>query len=361
MKVKNFFMLAAILLTSVCAMAQSGNNEPLKGDVNGDGIVDAADITAVIKIMRDGGGTVEPTTKYWYVGTEKPTSLSQATVVDEYESSYTFTNSTTERCYVYVLTPSDKTVIMLDAAIGQIAKVVIDVDTTTIPGYKISSTQGRIARGSSVLINVLDDGWKHFYIGTTQPTADNYETLSPAYNSLSDMNGAIAQVPENGKVYVMFPMIDSPDQSQMKRAFTDSEGNIVPCIERTGYFTTVPFHYIWELTFEPGTTLTFKEPVLYYFYIGTTKPTSLSEAWTIASYPAEETFTNPSTTEKCYVYVLTNANKTVNIYDPADPSDALLKAEDTTTINGYKITYLSADGTTPFKIAKGGSVIIKIS
>ena len=103
------------------------------------------------------------------------------------------------------------------------------------------------------------------------------------------------------------------------------------------------------------------EAPTYYWYVGTTKPTSLSDASTVTSYPAEQTFTNPSTTEKCYIYVLTNSNKTVNMYDPADPADALLKAEDTSTISGYKITYLSADGSTPFKIAKGGSVIIRIS
>lgn len=100
---------------------------------------------------------------------------------------------------------------------------------------------------------------------------------------------------------------------------------------------------------------------VYYWYVGTTKPTSLSQAQTVTSYPAEQTFTNPSITEKCYVYTLTNSNKTVNFYDPADPTDALLKAEDTTTINGYKITYISADGSTPFKIAKGGNIIIRIS
>jgi len=99
----------------------------------------------------------------------------------------------------------------------------------------------------------------------------------------------------------------------------------------------------------------------YYWYVGTTKPTSLNQCEVISEYPAEQTFTNPSETTKCYVYTLTNSDKTVNFYDPADPTDALLKAEDTTTINGYKITYISADGSTPFKIAKGGSIIIRIS
>ena len=103
------------------------------------------------------------------------------------------------------------------------------------------------------------------------------------------------------------------------------------------------------------------EQTTYYFSVGTTKPTSLSQASVVTSYPAEQTFTNPSTTETCYVFVLTNSNKTVNMYDPADPTDALLKAEDTSTISGYKITYISADGSTPFKMAKGGSVIIRIS
>lgn len=100
--------------------------------------------------------------------------------------------------------------------------------------------------------------------------------------------------------------------------------------------------------------------VTYYWYVGTTKPTSLDQCEVISEYPAEQIFTNPSETTKCYVFTLTNSDKTVNFYDPADPNDALVKQEDTTTINGYKITYIS-DGTNPFKIAKGGSIIIRIS
>ncbi|MBR6031710.1 MAG: hypothetical protein IKP36_07100 [Bacteroidaceae bacterium] len=46
-------LLAAVLLGSLGAFAQSGNNEPMRGDVNGDGIIDVADIVSVIKIMRE--------------------------------------------------------------------------------------------------------------------------------------------------------------------------------------------------------------------------------------------------------------------------------------------------------------------
>ena len=63
---KLFLLLAAVLLSSVSAFAQSGNNEPLKGDVNGDEVVDVADIVAIIDIIKNNG---EPqVTYYWYVG-----------------------------------------------------------------------------------------------------------------------------------------------------------------------------------------------------------------------------------------------------------------------------------------------------
>ena len=70
---KLFMLLAAVLLGSVSAFAQSGNNEPLKGDVNGDGVVDVADIAAVIAIIKD--NAAPQTTYYSYVGTDKSEKL----------------------------------------------------------------------------------------------------------------------------------------------------------------------------------------------------------------------------------------------------------------------------------------------
>ena len=63
---KLFMLLAAVLLSSASAMAQSGNNEPLKGDVNGDGVVNVADIAAVIAIIKN--NAAPQSTYYWYVG-----------------------------------------------------------------------------------------------------------------------------------------------------------------------------------------------------------------------------------------------------------------------------------------------------
>lgn len=63
---------AAMLLVSVGAFAQSGNNEPLKGDVNEDGTVDVADIAAIIAIIKN---NATQTTYYWYVGQTNPATM----------------------------------------------------------------------------------------------------------------------------------------------------------------------------------------------------------------------------------------------------------------------------------------------
>ena len=82
MKTKFFMLLAAVLL-SASAFAQSGNNGTLKGDVNGDGVVDVADINAIIQIMKDGGGTGEETKYYWYAGQTQPQNMSSNPTVDD--------------------------------------------------------------------------------------------------------------------------------------------------------------------------------------------------------------------------------------------------------------------------------------
>lgn len=83
MKQKILMLLAAVLLSSVNAFAQSGDSESLKGDVNGDGIVDVADIAAIIDIMANGGGTVEETAYYYYAGWTLPTVDNVETIITE--------------------------------------------------------------------------------------------------------------------------------------------------------------------------------------------------------------------------------------------------------------------------------------
>ena len=83
MKTKLFFVLASLMmLMSTSAMAQS---ETIKGDVNGDGVVDVADIAAVIKIMTENGDIKKK--YYWYVGQENPASMTSISpIVDDTSS-----------------------------------------------------------------------------------------------------------------------------------------------------------------------------------------------------------------------------------------------------------------------------------
>ena len=169
MKTKITILLTALLmLVGISVNAQVKNQTPkraetttpIKGDVNEDGVVDVADINAIIEIMKNGGGTSGETKYYWYVGTTKPTALSQAETVSEYPTEYIFTNPSTEtKCYVYVLTNTDKTVNMYDPAMPTLP-LTIQTDITTINGYKITylgteDGPARIAKGGSVIIKVL--------------------------------------------------------------------------------------------------------------------------------------------------------------------------------------------------------------
>lgn len=90
MKTKIFALMAAMmLLMGTTAMAQNDNTKTteteLKGDVNGDGIVDVADIAAVIAVMHE-QGTVKQQ-YYWYVGQDNPAEMeSISPIVDDLSS-----------------------------------------------------------------------------------------------------------------------------------------------------------------------------------------------------------------------------------------------------------------------------------
>ena len=249
MKQKFLMLLAVVLLSCASAFAQNGNNNPSKGDVNEDGKVDVADIAAVINIMKNGGGTTDGKL-YFYVGTEKPTSLSQATIVNSYPAEQTYTNNSGKKSHIFVLTNSDKAVEFINPELSAPVSQV-DVDITTIPGYKIFETAVGCANTGSIIIRIT-------------------------------------------------------------------------------------------------------EAPVYYFYVGTEKPTSLSQATVVDSYPAEQTYTNNSG-KKSHIFVLTNSDKTVEFINLATNNPVDQFDVDSTSISGYKI-FETAVGT-----ANGGSIKIRIS
>lgn len=66
MKQRLFSLLAAMLLMSASAMAQSGNSEPLRGDLNGDGKVGMPDIMYLVQKILNGKFPDEGETTYKY-------------------------------------------------------------------------------------------------------------------------------------------------------------------------------------------------------------------------------------------------------------------------------------------------------
>ena len=72
---KKILFLFVVMLGTLGAYAQSSTT-PIKGDVNEDGVVDVADIVAIIDIIMKGGGTSAIYGYYyWYIGTTDPTTM----------------------------------------------------------------------------------------------------------------------------------------------------------------------------------------------------------------------------------------------------------------------------------------------
>ena len=162
MKTKFTIVLTALfLLVGICANAQVKNQTPkraesetpIKGDVNGDGRVDVADIAAIIEIMKNNGGGDGK--NYFYAGTTKPTSLSECTVVDEYPDEYIYTNNSGAKAHIFVLTNSDKNVTFIEPVLGGTITQK-DVDTTTISGCKIFETAVGVANTGSIKIRISE-------------------------------------------------------------------------------------------------------------------------------------------------------------------------------------------------------------
>ena len=154
-------LTALFLLVGICANAQvkdqtpkrAESETPIKGDVNGDGRVDVADIAAIIEIMKNNGGGDGK--NYFYVGTTKPTSLSQASVVESYPAEQTYTNNSGAKAHIFVLTNSDKNVIFIEPNThGTVTQK--PIDTTTVSGCNIFETSIGCANTKSTKIRISE-------------------------------------------------------------------------------------------------------------------------------------------------------------------------------------------------------------
>ena len=150
-------IFAAMLLVSVSAFAQSGNNEPLKGDVNGDGVVDVADIAALIAIIKN--NAAPQTTYYWYVGTTPVDGNNYTSIASQVTSIPKTKKIKLNNEYLYIVAPADKTVTVVDRDGFGTAMETYNSSTgtfthafTTVNGYAIYKSVGEDTNEEIIII-----------------------------------------------------------------------------------------------------------------------------------------------------------------------------------------------------------------
>ena len=264
MKTKKFFMLlAVVLLSGASAFAQS-ESETLKGDVNEDGVVDVADINAVIEIMKAGGGVVEPPTYYFSIGTTVPDASNYTTVNNATTTiPTTIRYTSTQRNYHYILIPSNKTISIV--ADSDNAPINFTEQTSiSIPNHKVYKTDGPLNVGGTVRITLSDvQPTYYFSVGTTAPDATNYTTVN---NATTDIPTTIRYSPtQRNYHYILIP-------SNKTITIVDDDDNApINFTEQTSI--SIPNHKVYKTNgaLNPGgtvrITLSDVQPT-YYWYIG---------------------------------------------------------------------------------------------
>ena len=140
MKKKILSLLAAFfMLFGTSAMAQVDST--LEGDVNGDGVVDIADITAVIAIIKQ-NAEANPT-YYWHVGNELLTAENYTTecnVVNSLDDLPKPHITTVNYMPTYIFGPSTKTIRVTNNADKTMATSNVQINIDGYQCKKITAT-----------------------------------------------------------------------------------------------------------------------------------------------------------------------------------------------------------------------------
>ncbi len=362
MKTKKFLMLlAAMLLSCTSAFAQNGNNTPVKGDVNEDGTVDVADIVAVIDIMKNGGGTA--TVGYFYLGTTKPTAANYKTLPGVVTSFASIDDAIGTKVSVaagqtiYMLCPAawvkGKKVTLEDKS-GNIVDFLDEKDETTVSDYVIYKTQVLNAPNDVVLKQEQEYYW---YVGTTPIDDTNYNNTTIVSQVTEIPASTNVTLNTDDYLYIVAPktktvtVLDANTQGIVNIKTYNSETHTFTYAE-----TFVDDYKIYKSAQTCLGPFIINISDTYYFYVGTTKPTSLEYqgVTTVNEYPAEQLYTN-ETGSYSKIYILTKNDKTVTIYDANLGGMGELDDPDTITIPGYIIW------TTYDEIPNTGKIKIRIS
>ena len=178
-------LLAAVLLSCASTFAQSGNNGALKGDMNGDGRVDVADITAIVDIVMKGEAG------YFYFGTTQPTAENYQTipgVVASYMSiseALGTTASVAAGETLYMLCPAGWMKggnVIIEDEDGNSVSFSDDVDNVTISGYAIYKTQ---IWNDAATITLKASTYDYYFGQATEDQIQNQSYINSLINNKS--------------------------------------------------------------------------------------------------------------------------------------------------------------------------------
>ena len=224
-----------MLLMSVSAFAQSASIS--KCDVNGDGIVNVADITAII-------GTIKSIQRAFYLGTIEPTAenyKSLSTTRTSIEDAVGTTISVDAGQTVYMLCPTswmDKwTNAFIEDNSGEVFYFSDDVDVTTIPEYSIYKTQ-TLYETSIMTLKIQHQN--NYYVGLTNPSQTKWTLSDMNCYSATGITSFTAPASENDFTVMIVPTSEWGNVVSMK-----VDGETSPA-----WFSPIP----WKPTLPPGYT-----------------------------------------------------------------------------------------------------------
>lgn len=186
MKTRIFTLLAVMIFASISAFAQS--IEHIKGDVNGDGRVNVADIASIIDIIAKGEAG------YFYFGNVRPTAENYTSlpgVIGSYTSISEASGATATIAAgetLYMMCPASwmegKSVELEDES-GNPISFLEEKDAITISGYVIYRTQALNDEKTIVLkTQPVDNGDYYFGVATEDQVQNQSYINSLDYNRM---------------------------------------------------------------------------------------------------------------------------------------------------------------------------------
>lgn len=197
---------------------------------------------------------------------------------------------------------------------------------------------------------------EYFYLGTTQPTANNYKSLlgvETSYTSIDNAVGTVVPIAAGETLYMMCP-VSWMDGKGVE--LEDISGNTINFMEEKDVSTISGYVIYKTQVLNDVTELTLKiREIKYYFSIGTTPITA--DNYTTAN---DATTTIPTTMEytgsqRAQHYILIPSNKTIIVTDKTLGSPFTLVEQTNVNISNHKLYK------TQQAIANGGTVIIQLS